>query len=457
MHDDEFLGAVDLDREGRARPCPDRLVGPLDGEFDVLRVVVAALHDDDVLDTADDVQMAALQEAEIAGAQEGRGPFALDTGPEGGLAGLGAAPVPVRHAAARDPDLTDVPLGVDPPSGAGVDDGDVHPVDGGAAADQPDRPPAPRPGCLGRGCVGHGCIGHGGVGYSRVGYGFGDPRAQGGGRERADRWRFVRADPRHHQRRLREAVAGQQGTAFEAAGREPFGELVEGVGAYRLGAVQRQPPVAQVKPVPLLVRDPAYAVLEAEVGGDAGGRPGPRQRLQPQQRLPYERHRGHEVGGKAAVQGREDAADETHVVVRGQPGHHARPGVVLQPAVDRTEVVQQVAVADHHALGRRGRAGRVLEEGRRIAPDHGLVPGVGSVGAQLGQRQPAQTGEPERVHLASFRGREARQGPGREGVGGPGVPGDGRETGHGLAEAPGVRRVGGYGDGSRVQAAEEAA
>ena len=75
VHDDQPLFAVDVDRERRA--TSPRAAGwrCLDGPLDVLRVVVAPAHDDQVLDAAGDEQLAVRDEAEVAGAQER--PFAV--------------------------------------------------------------------------------------------------------------------------------------------------------------------------------------------------------------------------------------------------------------------------------------------------------------------------------------------------------------------------------------------
>ena len=70
VDDDEPLVAVDLDGERRAPFGPERGVAPLDGPLDVLRVDVAAADDDQVLEAAGDEQLAVVDEAEVAGAEE---------------------------------------------------------------------------------------------------------------------------------------------------------------------------------------------------------------------------------------------------------------------------------------------------------------------------------------------------------------------------------------------------
>ena len=70
VDDDQPLLAVRLDGEGRA--AAGRSAGwlLLDGPLDVLRVEVAAADDDQVLEPAGDEQLAVVEEAEVAGAQE---------------------------------------------------------------------------------------------------------------------------------------------------------------------------------------------------------------------------------------------------------------------------------------------------------------------------------------------------------------------------------------------------
>src|SRR6185295_13563303 len=70
LHRHQALGAVELDAEGRAATELKGRVTGLDRGFDVLRVEVATLEDDHILDAAGDVQVIVEEEAEIAAAQE---------------------------------------------------------------------------------------------------------------------------------------------------------------------------------------------------------------------------------------------------------------------------------------------------------------------------------------------------------------------------------------------------
>ncbi len=71
LDDDEpFRVGLIADREGRAAVATQRRVRLLDGILDILRIVIGAADDDDVLDAAGDVQLAGIvEETEIAGAQ----------------------------------------------------------------------------------------------------------------------------------------------------------------------------------------------------------------------------------------------------------------------------------------------------------------------------------------------------------------------------------------------------
>ena len=67
--DDDPLNVVDVDREGRRCIRRQRGVAFLRGLFEILRVVIAAGHDDEVFQTAGDEQILAIDETEIARAQ----------------------------------------------------------------------------------------------------------------------------------------------------------------------------------------------------------------------------------------------------------------------------------------------------------------------------------------------------------------------------------------------------
>ena len=61
-----FVG--DIDRKRHEHP-PDRRMALLDGQFDIVRIKVAAGDDDEILETAGDEQFAIFQESQVAGAE----------------------------------------------------------------------------------------------------------------------------------------------------------------------------------------------------------------------------------------------------------------------------------------------------------------------------------------------------------------------------------------------------
>src|SRR5690606_18505070 len=63
LHDREALLARDLDRERGSAAGDRRAVGALGDQLDVLRVVVLAADDDDVLEPAGDEELIAVEEA----------------------------------------------------------------------------------------------------------------------------------------------------------------------------------------------------------------------------------------------------------------------------------------------------------------------------------------------------------------------------------------------------------
>ena len=299
LDDDQPLLAAGLDRERRAALEPERGVAPLDGPLDVLGVDVAAPDDDQVLEPAGDEQLAVVEEAEVAGAQERPLAGVGQGAAERPLGRLGAVPVALRDARAGDPDLAD-PVGGASGPGLGVDDRDHLVVGDPAGADQRPRPRV-------------------------VGGGEGDPVPRerlgpdrpddGGGRLRA---------AGDHQRRLGQAVAGQEGLAAEAAGPERLGEAVERLRPDRLGAVEGDRPVAQVEPRPLLGRGLADAEVVGEVGPAADRRPGPGDRL---------RASGSGAAGRRPATGacssrrsRASGARRRSAPCRGRGGARRRPG-----------------------------------------------------------------------------------------------------------------------------------
>src|SRR5712692_3736354 len=107
LHHDQLLAAALLaDGEGGAAVAAQRRMAVLHRVLDVLRIVVHAADDDDVLDAAGDVELAVLvEEAEVAGAQPRRVALAGDAGAERRFRRRRIVPVAQRHVRAGDPHL----------------------------------------------------------------------------------------------------------------------------------------------------------------------------------------------------------------------------------------------------------------------------------------------------------------------------------------------------------------
>ena len=119
--DDDALAPLDVDREGRHRPGADHRAGRLDGLLDVLRIMVAAPDDDQILEPASDEQLAVVEEPEVTGAEVGAGvglpglerlPLRTgiwpgEHGAERRLRLVAAVPVPLGHARPAHPNLAD--------------------------------------------------------------------------------------------------------------------------------------------------------------------------------------------------------------------------------------------------------------------------------------------------------------------------------------------------------------
>src|SRR6185369_14193042 len=251
------------DREGGGTARPQRRVRTLGGELDVLRVVVAAPQDDQILDAAGDEQLAPGEEAEVAGAQE-TPPF--QGGAEGALRLL--VPVPVAGGDARTghPDLTD-PVRRAGPACLGIDDRQLAGSLSGSLA-APDE--------------------------TTTGRGHGAPLGEGSRVERAHHRRIVLAAAGDEQGGLGESVARVEGLRTETAGGKRRAEALHDLGAHRLGAVERHRPARQVEPGPLRRADLAYTKVVGEARAAARRTAVAADRLQPAQRLLQERQGRHE-------------------------------------------------------------------------------------------------------------------------------------------------------------------
>src|SRR5438132_566296 len=83
----------------------------LDGPFDVLGVNVAAVHNDQILESAGNIELAVSQESQVARAEERAVIQAGQGRPERLLGHLGSIPVAGCYAGPGNPDLTHSILG----------------------------------------------------------------------------------------------------------------------------------------------------------------------------------------------------------------------------------------------------------------------------------------------------------------------------------------------------------
>src|SRR5947208_13281263 len=97
----------------------------VDRVFDVLRIVIIAADDDDILNAAGDEKLARrVHESKIAGAQPGFVSFALDARPECALGGVRIAPIALANVRSVYPNLPDA-IGSQPSKAVGVNNGDA--------------------------------------------------------------------------------------------------------------------------------------------------------------------------------------------------------------------------------------------------------------------------------------------------------------------------------------------
>ena len=73
----------------------------------------------------------------------------------------------------------------------------------------------------------------------------------------------------------------------------------------------------------------------------------------------------------------QNAAHQPHVMVHGQPEHAAVLVLYAESLMDGADVGNEVPVTDHDALWLAGRAGGVLEHGKRVGCDGRFAPSLG--------------------------------------------------------------------------------
>jgi len=355
--------------EGRDAARPDELVAASDAVLDVLRVQVAASHDDGVLEAPHHEDLALVHEAQIARAQVARG-VAVEGRLEGVARLLGEAVIARGAARRAHPDLAHVlrrALG----GRLRVDDAHHHVGRGPAAANA----------------------------LHRLSVAAGEldaPVSLEGGAVEAS------AGPASHRDAhgvLGEPVRGAEGTRVEPARGEGREEGAHRLRADGLGRAHHHSQGGEVPRLALRLGGLSHHEVEAEVGRHGVRGAHARGGLEPEVGPLHEAERRHHPERAVAVQRREDAAHQTEVVVVRHPHQHAGLGAKVELSRVGAELVLEVAEGDEHAARRRGRARCVLHEGdvvgrRRRARGRGVVAQPGGVDPrELWERRAGVLGE----------------------------------------------------------------
>ncbi len=365
--DDQPFAPRHFGHHGGGRHPFQQIVALLNRLLDILRVAIHPADDEHVLQAAGDEQLAVVQEAEVAGPQER--PF-LGIGNVGVKDRLGrfrVAPISLRDARAADPHLAHFVRGTFL-EGVGVDDQNFLVRQCIATTDQHPRAVVVR------------------VGLDHL---MSVERIPIDGMN--DR-RILLHPARDNQRRFGHPVARVKCLAAESARFECLGEPFEGLGPYRLGAVESEFPTAQVELLALLGRDLLHAQLVGEIGPSAHRALVFRDRPEPAEWLLQEGHRRHQHVWLADLHRLQHPADQPHVVVHRQPETGPHAPRMFECVRNERRVVDHVPVREHHPLGRSGRARGVLQKGERVGADFGVLPHFG-----LGQFYPVDVDPVDRL------------------------------------------------------------
>ena len=119
--DDDALFGVDDDADRRGGVRPHARMTLLDGGLEIVRPVVGAAHDDQILETIEDDQLAVAQRTDVAGAEPRAAVLAVDRRAKCVLRRRRLPPVPVGHAVTRDPHFAALAIR-DARSRLGIDD-----------------------------------------------------------------------------------------------------------------------------------------------------------------------------------------------------------------------------------------------------------------------------------------------------------------------------------------------
>ncbi len=221
---------------------------------------------------------------------------------------------------------------------------------------------------------------------------------------------LARWHQRYRQRRFGEAVAGQEGGGLEPGIGEGVDERLHHVGTDHVGAIARDAPARQVEPVARLGlrRHAARADVIAEGRRIAERRAGvAADQIEPGERTARE-ILGLEVIGRDLIgDRRQEAADQPHVVIPGQPGHAAIGVADFHAVAVRSKIVEQSLVRDDDAVREPRRAARILQIGDVVRTCLGQRGGGGFAGREFGPVDPVRARQTRRLarHLREL-GRE---------------------------------------------------
>eukprot|EP00050_Salpingoeca_kvevrii_P005210 m.274284 g.274284 ORF g.274284 m.274284 type:complete len:592 (-) comp11091_c1_seq1:200-1975(-) len=397
-HDVLFLRLRIGDREHDGAARAEEACAVAAGSLDVLRIVVLAANDERVLEATADEDLALVEKAEIARAQEGRaGRDARLAGIDMHLIGklrlevargqLSTTVVADRHARRRDPELAHG-VGREKHSRLGMDSKDM-----GARG----RSPAPHK--------------LAGVRNMLVWIQHLDSAACGQGRRQSLEDRELGRAAGHVERCLGHAVEGLHVVHDKAALAKRLCKAPDRVGADWLGTVEKGA-AGKVQRLALLGRDLADTQLICKVGGCREPRLVVRDCLEPDIWRAQKCQRRHHHHGRAQDEVLDHHADQAEVVVERHPSDDDVARLGVNGAFDVVHVGNDVGMGDDDALGVAGRAGGELDKGdvarrdcgrfkRRAAGRQGvgadpLEPGRPCLGAAFG-------------HLC-FEGEDASQG-----------------------------------------------
>ncbi|GGA41748.1 hypothetical protein GCM10010981_33450 [Dyella nitratireducens] len=340
LHDHQLCRIALFQRKSGATVGAKSRRCALDGHLHVLRIDIAPAENHHFLAAPGDEQLAFTHKTDIAGAQ----PFAFvafHPGAERLLArSIILPPVPLRDRRTAQPYLADLALAL-PFQRDRIDDRHVVPIFM-RAADRNDvhgimRPIAryDPPIFQRRFADAHG-----------IRQCASSTMHIGGGQQ----YELGHAIRRHH-RLATKAVSG-----------EFLGELRHRLEADTLGAIHGDIQAAQIELLYLGVGNLVDAELErkirgaGETGTIAGNQP------QPAYRTHHEGGRRELYAVRTGEHRHDDGADQAEIVMRRQPEYEGLTTAHIEHLLEKPQIGQQVVVRHHHALGRSGGAGGVLQK-----------------------------------------------------------------------------------------------